>query len=282
MDLYFSPEKLSRVFDEYSGSALLLVPPKRIERAYYYCDTKFNIDCILDMYSENLKRIGVCLLSGKEYRFYTINITLVGYETILLKTSYERQMKGHNKGGSSSARFGRIKQNDHHRYVKEVADEIIKYYMKDNNTIYLVDELVIAGPTDLKKEIIETDIINRYFKDRVLKTVNTDVIDDTTITKIIESTPEIAKSNSVKYEKELNEILRIQPDLLVFTKEQIKTEIEIGSLKKVFIKTDMMKEFDEYRNDKCKFIPISTDFLNIYGGIIGIKWYINDYENDEF
>ncbi len=126
-----------------------LTPPKRITKGNYICDTKFHLDYLIPLYEQHNYDGGV-LISGDELRFYHVN----QYESKLIYQQNINQMRKHNKGGSSSNRFQRSRENKKDRIINHIVDLIEEYYYDHDSNKINVMNLLIGGPSNFISLII--------------------------------------------------------------------------------------------------------------------------------
>jgi peptide subunit release factor 1 (eRF1) len=97
------------------------------------------------------KAYGVAIISGKEYVLYQANLIDNHIEFITLLSRDIRLPNSHNKGGSSSGRFGRITEVVRGHYATDIYDDITHtYHINTNKT---VEQLIICGPGDMKYDV---------------------------------------------------------------------------------------------------------------------------------
>jgi peptide chain release factor subunit 1 len=269
------------VFSTYNGACVGIIPPKIINKNRYICDAKFHLDDVMNMYDDNVLKIGICLVSGKECRLYLIETNGKHRDIKLLFSNTEHLLKHHNKGGQSAQRFGRIRENNYNRYVKDLCDTIVKHYMKNNNTEYIIDKIVICGPTDLKKEIKDNELIQKYFLNKILKIMSTETIDDYTIQKVLEEIEE--DISGINNDINIDEMISKTPDMFVFGTDEVYKYMLSGDLKTVYVSDKMFDSNMHKLNSKTEIIKCNNKSISIYGGIIGEKYYVQpDFDDIDF
>ena len=254
-------------------------PPKKITKGYYKCDKHFHLDSLLEMYDIDTLKLGIILTSGKEYRMYLSEITNDGkcLSTKLLSSDTERLLKNHKKGGQSAQRFCRIRQNNYNRYVNDVCDEVVSTYMKDNHTICIIDKLIVAGPTNIKNDIIGDEIVQKYFNKKIALVMSTDVINDRTVYNILET----VNLKPILIDDRTNDIIDLiafKYDLLIFG-DEIFSKDNSTEIRRIYIHSDFIIELkskiDELSiiNKGIEIIKTTSEELRKYGGIIAERWF---------
>jgi len=280
--------KISRIFSEddkkqvqYNGS-LLFSPPKKLAKSVYICDSKFALDSIIDMYNDIVSSFGIVLISGKNCGIYTVVQT--GYHiecNTIFKKSVDLQGK-FDGGGQSQNRLRRIVEEKRAEYVSKMADQIVKSYMCDNNTKYIVESIIIGGPSNLKHDLMNKSNIKQYFTSKIKLVVDTEHTDHHTAlnlfhqhydTFVSEESHEV--DDQVKTIKNMINMGDI--DKLTFGFKETYENLKNAMLKYVIIKTNSDQtdsiKLDEATKVGCILLHSRSRLLIDYGNIIGIKWY---------
>lgn len=229
------------------------------------------------MYDEETSKLGVCILSGKEYRLYKVETNGRFTDIKLLTCDTERLLKQHKSGGQSAQRFCRIRKNYYDKYVDEVSETIISTFMKNNNTEYIVDKFIIAGPTLLKSEIIKDDNIKKYILPKIMKIMTTESITDKTINEIV-ATINMSDILCEDIDDKLKELITIDYDKLVFGEKEIFNDE--NDISKIYVTLKMFEKNRELINELlCKdksleIIKTKSKELDKYGGIIGERRFV--------
>lgn len=184
-----------------------------------------------------------------------------------LKVDLQKRQK---KGGQSAQRIGRIRDEKENKYIKGISEMVIDSFLKNNHTIYDCTSIIVAGPGELKKKVIETPLIEQYFKNNILDVISTQELTDTTILSI-----PFLEYNQEKDLEFIKDLINNADDKLVFGKKIIKN-IETNQLEYIFLDKNLDNEYiNSIKNkcsDKCK-IKILNLFENVYISEIGVKFY---------
>lgn len=246
MALCCSPEELPPpriVFDP--DFVMIIEPRKPIKKCDYICDNIFHTDYLLSQY-EPESMVGLVLISGTHSITYKITKTGDYFDHSLIKKITVELQKRQKKGGSSSARIGRIRDEKEEKYVKQVANMIINSYLENNNTRYVCSNLIISGPSELKHKVMKEPIFEQYFKGRVLEIIDS-TADDGVVHKLVNDCKNII-SNYVNSDfknqlDKLNDLIRDASDKLVFGSKNIIKSLELCSLEYVFVDITKMAEY---------------------------------------
>jgi peptide subunit release factor 1 (eRF1) len=112
--------------DKNEGSILEVFEPANVNHRFIYdCGSKFNLDPIKDLFTENESKgevpLGYLLLvSGDSTAIFDIT------NFKIITTISGRLAKRQKKGGQSSVRFSRIAEESRHSYIIRIADELKK------------------------------------------------------------------------------------------------------------------------------------------------------------
>ena len=145
-----------------SNGALLLIPPKKLTKAYYRCDNKFHLDDILEMFIDDNK-YGIMLISGEETRYYLVNQTGSHCQYTLLKKLETNLPNKHKTGGQSAVRFERNRDIAINHYVTKIVQDAIEIYTTNNHTEIKIKKLILAGYGGLQDTIKNNVDFNVYF-----------------------------------------------------------------------------------------------------------------------
>ncbi|AYV75970.1 MAG: peptide chain release factor 1 eRF1 [Terrestrivirus sp.] len=231
------------------------------------------------MYNDSVN-YGIILLSGKDFRCYVLEITGSNKEFKLIDSDKFKLQKRQKKGGQSAQRIDRLREIQRGHYITEINEIIQQIYMRENNTMYIVKGFVIGGVGDFKHEVINNDIFQQYFSSKILRIVSTEEINDGTVYDVYNKCIDILGSfdinNVNKIINEIKILITNADDKLIFGKDDIMNELKSYQLKKLIISDQL---FDTYKNDITQIIYdyelhiVPHNMIEIYGGILGIKYY---------
>lgn len=260
---------------------------------YYRCDVRFCLDSILDMFDDD-ESYGICLISGEELHVYianvstisttnNINLQLINNETIERETRTRR-------GGSSSGRYGRINDKAKNFNKTTFCEIIINSYFYENHTKCKIKKLILAGPTEMKKEISETPLFQQHLQKYLFKIVNTNGIHETTARDVLLQVIDEIKYSNIKFvDNEIENLINNQYDSLTIGKIETENFIKNNNIIKLYlskseIDRNLSELLDNYKeNLKIKIIISDSPVLKTYGNWLGVKKYISkdidDYEN---
>ena len=278
--------KQSRIFSQdgqqfdsqYNQASILFEPPKQLKYLYYRCDAKFHLDTVLDMYEDD-ETYGVCLISGEDIMIYTVNVFNDNFDIKLIDDNTIELQTRTRRGGSSSGRYGRINDKAKHFNKISFSEMIVDAYMTDNHTKCKVKIIILAGPTDMKKDVSETPLFQQHLKKYLFKFVNTNGIHQTTAEIVMSNILNEIKYADVKeVDSELNKLIQYKYDMLTIGENESKEFISNNNIVKLFvcksqIQNKIQKDYIEELKTTISVIFTESSTLKTYGGWIGIKKY---------
>lgn len=228
----------------------IISPPLPIKTNMYRCDKLFHTEYISHLF-KNHKTYGYLVLISDTFYLGKVEGSK---QTIVYRFSTDFSTNT-RRGGQSSNRFARLRDEQRRNYKIKVLETCEKYFRT-------VDGIIIAGNADLPREIDEALVAAKTYPPvlGILRTAssNFDEIIENSISFIRDE--EVAKDRAVI--SEVSEILRKEPDLLVFGERDL---IEADG--RFLLKYAVLVEGEglELRNTPVKKIRFSG-FLRDYGG----------------
>lgn len=259
-----------------SNGAILLEPPKKIDKTFYICDKQFYLDPILEMFKEELK-MGVVLISGDSFEIHIITKSGTHFEHQKLCSDDVAPIKRHRKGGQSAVRFSRITDAKEEMYIKMIGEMTIECFMKENNTKCLIDKLIIGGPGNKKHYLKEDPLVQQYFKNN-MAIMNTQELNETTVYGTLNECHKYFNEENDKYYNEIlgqiQEMINFDNEKLLFGIDEIMYAIQENMVKEIYVSDDLDDVFKDIELNKCNKTIIPSNYFNKIGmDVIGIKWY---------
>jgi len=265
-----------------------IIPPKKIKRGFYICQTKFELDYLREL-SEEHGYYGGILISGREAHFYLIN----DQEIKVLESTSMHVDKQQKKGGQSAPRIGRLRDDKKHRNCKYIAERLMHHYYDAPNNKLKVIGLILGGPGETKRQVISTDIFQKYLLKEMIYLDETSEFENQkgNLSKlVINELYQKAKDSLIKHSltedleilQEILDMIDMETDLLTFGEKEVVGGLEKCLLKKVIYESKLTKELEEKLIELSKIsgaelIKLKTiegdRRLEGYGGMIGVKWF---------
>jgi len=127
-----------------------LVPYKPVQSFLYKCEGRFHSDC-LQYLLEDDEKFGFIIVDGAGAVF----ATLTGNQKTVLQRITVELPKKHNKGGQSSNRFARLREEKRAAYVSKIAELAKANFITSENKAN-VKGIIMAGSADFKTVIAES------------------------------------------------------------------------------------------------------------------------------
>jgi len=124
--------------------------------------------------------------------------TLQGNARDILNKFTVELPKKHNKGGQSSVRFARLREEKRHNYLRKVCEIAVQTFITDNKCN--VTGLVLAGSADFKNDLNRTDMFDPRLQTKVVNIVDVSYGFENGLNQAIEKSAEALLN--VKFMKE--------------------------------------------------------------------------------
>lgn len=135
-------------YKDYKLESYVFEPRHPISRKLYVCDNRFHVEHLIDRLIEKNVYALLAIDSAKA----TI-ATLQGDNIEIIKSTRSGAAKKHRKGGQSSVRFARLREEAITRFLKRVADDMKQFFIEDAK--FELKGVLIGGPGQIKDQIVE-------------------------------------------------------------------------------------------------------------------------------
>lgn len=250
------------------GFMFSLNPPIPIGQTDYICDKVFQLQSIKDLY---VKRpyYGLLIINARDTSFWLAN-ELEIKKVRDVKTSIANS---HKNGGSSQGRFDRLFENKRDRNHSYIAEQILKtYYDADTNTPTVLG-FIIGGTAETRLHVWDMQELS-HLSDYIVS--NTAIANNDPYKLWNSSSEDRIKytTKSIKSKTaEIEEIMRISPDKIDFGPNEVSRGLENYLYEKVYVGTsEKVRTQINYDSTKNLFIEIASDYLDQFGGCVGIKY----------
>lgn len=126
-------------------------PAKTLVRNIYHCGKTFETSLLKEGLQQS-RRYGFVIVGGSSADYYVVS----GTQKDKLFSYGDPSLPGkHNKGGQSSNRFSRIREEKRDVYVKKLAEHLTYYFIDRNTNKVNVEGVVFAGSGDIKNQILK-------------------------------------------------------------------------------------------------------------------------------
>lgn len=220
----------------------------------YICDNKFWTEPLFELL-ENDDTFGFVVVDGSGWLFGTLQ----GNSRTILQQISVSLPKKHGRGGQSAPRFGRIREEKRHNYVRKVAELSTQHFITDDKPN--VKGLVLAGSANFKNDLSGSDLFDKRLAEVVIKIVDVSYGGENGFNQAI-SLAEDALSN-VKFVEEKNliskyfEQIALDTGMIVFGVEDTLHSLEIGAL-------DLLMWFENLEINRYEIRDPANDEIKIY------------------
>lgn len=224
-------------------------PHKPLNASYYRCDSSFHTHFLDDMIID-YDTFGFIIIDGKE----TVYATLNGNEKRILGSFTVQLPKKHNKGGQSSVRFARLREEAIHNYITKVCEKANSYFI-DKEKVN-VKGIILAGSADLKHQIEKHNKLDFRINNAILAKMDISYGGINGLNQSIRESTDIISDVKLKEEKDIfkeffNHIAT-DTKLIMYGILTIMTNIEGGVIDKLIMFQDLeyYRIIDQENNEK--------------------------------
>lgn len=136
-------KKINKVFE----------PPEPLNRSFYMCDSRFHTED-LSYLIEDKESYGYIILDGSGVLFATVK----GSNKTVISSFAVDLPKKHNKGGQSSVRFGRLRDEAIHNYITKVSENANRAFLNENAVT--VNSIILAGMGSKKELFLKSQVLD--------------------------------------------------------------------------------------------------------------------------
>jgi len=140
-------------------------PFRPLNRYLYLCDDRFHAKPLRDLFGIDA-RYAFVVMDGSEFFLGA----LVGNVREAVTRFTVNLPKKHQKGGQSAARFGRLRLERRHNYVRKASETCTQRLIDSSTNQCTIAGLVLAGPADFKRDL--ADALDPRLSAIVLKIVD--------------------------------------------------------------------------------------------------------------
>ena len=167
--------------------------------------------------------------------------TLQGNSREILQSITVELPKKHRKGGQSSVRFARLREEKRHNYLRKVAELAGQNFMSGDKPN--VAGLVLAGSAGFKNELMETDMLDKRLLPIIVGVVDVSYGGENGLNEAITLAADALKNVKFVAEKKLVskffEEIALDTNMIVFGVEDTMKSLEMGALETVLLFEDL-------------------------------------------
>lgn len=230
-----------RIMDENSTTEKKLIcdfePFKPVNLSIYNCDTKFYLDDLKKELLISEPPFGFIIVDGNGALYATLQGNA---KSIINKFTVELPKK-HHKGGQSSVRFARLREEKRHNYLRKVCEVAVTSFITDNRCN--VTGLVLAGSADFKNDLNKTDMFDPRLQVKVVSIVDVSYGFENGLNQAIEKSVESLANLKFIKEKQLIsgffDHIAYGDNLVVYGVNDTMKLIESGAVGKIVCYEDL-------------------------------------------
>lgn len=206
-------------------------PFRPINLSMYDCNSKFNLEDIKKELLMNEPPFGFIVVDGCGALYATLQGNA---KEIISKFTVELPKK-HGRGGQSSVRFARLREEKRHNYLRKVCEVASNCFISENKCN--VQGLILAGSADFKNDLYGTNMFDPRLASKVVATLDVCYGFENGLNQAIELAQESLQNVKFVKEKELIssffEEINMDSGMVVYGIKDSMKILEAGSMKKI-------------------------------------------------
>ena len=171
-------------------------PFKPVNTSVYMCDSRFHTEH-LNYLLESEDKFGFIVFDGASCLYGTVQ----GSQRDVLHKFTVELPKKHGRGGQSSVRFGRIRVEKRHNYLRKVAELATTFFISNDRPNVL--GLILAGSAEFKNDLAQSDMFDPRLLAVTLKIVDVSYGGDNGFNQAIELSADTLKGVKFVQEKKI-------------------------------------------------------------------------------
>lgn len=267
-------------------------PFKPINTSLYMCDNKFHTEQLQTLLTDD-NTFGFIVMDGNGALFGTLSGNA---RHVIHKFSVDLPKK-HGRGGQSAMRFGRLRQEKRHNYVRKVAEAAVTHFISNDRVN--VEGLILAGSADFKTELGQSDLFDQRLAAKILKKVDVGYGGEKGFNEAIELAAECLSNVKFVEEKKLIasyfEEISIDSNKYCYGIEDTMRSLEMGACETLIVweNLDLLRYVVKDPNEESEEILHVTpaqnktkEFLKADDGMEKdviesepiVEWLVNNYK----
>ena len=171
-------------------------PFKPINTSLYRCNNIFHTEELKSLLIDNDK-FGFLIMDGNG----SLLGLLQGNTKIILNQFKVDLPKKHSKGGQSAPRFGRLRLERRHNYLRKVSEALTNAFI--SNDVPNIKGLILAGSAEFKNDLQKSDLFDQRLANIVIKVVDISYGGDHGFNQAIELSQDALKNVKFIHEKKI-------------------------------------------------------------------------------
>nr|AAT39327.1 eukaryotic release factor 1 [Uroleptus sp. WJC-2003] len=212
-------------------------PFRPINQFMYFCGGKFQTEPLKCLLADD-EKFGFVIVDGNG----ALYATLQGNSREILQKITVELPKKHRKGGQSSVRFARLREEKRHNYLRKVAELTGHWFITNDKPN--VAGLVLAGNAGFKTELSETEMLDKRLLPIICAVVDVSYGGENGLNEAITLAADALTNVKFVTEKKLVskffEEIALDSGMIVFGVEDSMRALEMGALETLL----MFEELD--------------------------------------
>ena len=171
-----------------------IIPPEPVTTRIYRCDQTFVLEPLMGMIRER-ENYGLISIDTHEATIAFLRGKAIN--VVVKKTSHVPGKQ--RKGGQSSIRFSRIREEILFKFMKDFGDIVNKTFESEKDII----GIIVGGPGQIKDDFINGNFLAESVKKKILGIRDTGYAGEDGLRELVDRSADILKEASVMKEKEL-------------------------------------------------------------------------------
>ena len=269
-------------------------PFRAINTSLYMCDSRFHTED-LNYLLESEDRFGFIIIDGSGSLYGTVQGST---REIVHKFTVDLPKK-HGRGGQSAVRFGRLRLEKRHNYLRKVAELATTFFIA--NSVPNIKGLILAGSAEFKNDLAASDMFDPRLAAVVLKLVDVSYGGENGFNQAIELSSETLKDVKFVQEKQLIgkyfEEVSTDSGKVCFGIEDTLTALDMGAVELLIVYENLdisrfvirnphtQKEVVHFllphqeKEDKWFKDPETNVELEVLDKMAITEWLVNNYKS---
>jgi peptide chain release factor subunit 1 len=233
-------------------------PPEEMNMRLYRCDQTFVLDPLFEMLE--VKELYGLLVVEKQGA--TIGL-LIGKKIKILQRLDSMVPGKTNKGGQSSQRYARIRDNMAKEFYRKIAETMKQEFYPLGSTL---KGILIGGPGPTKEDFLKEGQLMTVLFDKILGVKDIGYADDHGIELLVEASRDLLESQEIIREKKILErffnMLGKEREKTAYGAEVVKVALGYGAVDTMLLSKKLDKHIVKEFEDLAKEISVNVDMIS--------------------
>ena len=233
-------------------------PPEELNVRLYRCDQTFVLEPLEDML-EVKELYGLVVIERQEA---TIGL-LVGKKIKVLQ-KFDSMIPGKtNKGGQSSARYARIRENMARDFYRKIA----KVMKEEFFSLKGLKGILVGGPGPTKEDFLKEGELVTALKEKVLAVKDIGYADEHGLELLVGVSGDVLLEQEIYREKKLLEnffnMLGKEKDKTAYKEKEIEKALEYGAVDTLLLSKKLQKDIIQKYEKKAAETSVKVELISV-------------------